>query len=168
MQCLKLGALSRTTASTQMNVQSSRSHAIFTIHLCQVRVCASSNVGGPTNTPATVLLFILPVLQLYLSLFSLKLLTIHYLLPLIPHNSSSSLFDSILFTFFFFWLLINPSLLSLTPHYSPFPPSSHYLFSSLAHSSLFTLFCLWPFQTYITYEKGGKGDSDIKVLLQLS
>ncbi|XP_026059104.1 kinesin-like protein KIF21B isoform X5 [Carassius auratus] len=40
MQCLKLGALSRTTASTQMNVQSSRSHAIFTIHICQVRVCA--------------------------------------------------------------------------------------------------------------------------------
>uniref|UniRef100_A0A8C5D5Z7 Kinesin-like protein KIF21A n=1 Tax=Gouania willdenowi TaxID=441366 RepID=A0A8C5D5Z7_GOUWI len=37
IQCLKLGALSRTTASTQMNVQSSRSHAIFTIHLCQVR-----------------------------------------------------------------------------------------------------------------------------------
>uniref|UniRef100_A0A8C1P6B0 Kinesin family member 21A n=1 Tax=Cyprinus carpio TaxID=7962 RepID=A0A8C1P6B0_CYPCA len=43
MQCLRLGALSRTTASTQMNVQSSRSHAIFTIHLCQVRVCASDN-----------------------------------------------------------------------------------------------------------------------------
>ncbi|XP_077423999.1 kinesin-like protein KIF21A isoform X3 [Vanacampus margaritifer] len=43
MQCLKLGALSRTTASTQMNVQSSRSHAIFTIHLCQVRVCASTD-----------------------------------------------------------------------------------------------------------------------------
>ncbi|XP_053109829.1 kinesin-like protein KIF21A isoform X8 [Hemicordylus capensis] len=39
MQCLKLGALSRTTASTQMNVQSSRSHAIFTVHLCQTRVC---------------------------------------------------------------------------------------------------------------------------------
>lgn len=39
MQCLKLGALSRTTASTQMNVQSSRSHAIFTIHLCQSRFC---------------------------------------------------------------------------------------------------------------------------------
>uniref|UniRef100_A0A671QYE5 Kinesin-like protein KIF21A n=1 Tax=Sinocyclocheilus anshuiensis TaxID=1608454 RepID=A0A671QYE5_9TELE len=46
MQCLRLGALSRTTASTQMNVQSSRSHAIFTIHLCQVRFCASDNVGG--------------------------------------------------------------------------------------------------------------------------
>ncbi|XP_058623065.1 kinesin-like protein KIF21A isoform X1 [Onychostoma macrolepis] len=45
MQCLKLGALSRTTASTQMNVQSSRSHAIFTIHICQVRVCA------PAETP---------------------------------------------------------------------------------------------------------------------
>ncbi|XP_030646391.1 kinesin-like protein KIF21A, partial [Chanos chanos] len=43
MQCLKLGALSRTTASTQMNVQSSRSHAIFTIHLCQVRICAKDN-----------------------------------------------------------------------------------------------------------------------------
>ncbi|XP_055795509.1 kinesin-like protein KIF21B isoform X4 [Salvelinus fontinalis] len=43
MQCLKLGAMCRTTASTQMNVQSSRSHAIFTIHLCQVRVCASDN-----------------------------------------------------------------------------------------------------------------------------
>uniref|UniRef100_A0AAZ3R685 Kinesin motor domain-containing protein n=1 Tax=Oncorhynchus tshawytscha TaxID=74940 RepID=A0AAZ3R685_ONCTS len=42
MQCLKLGALSRTTASTQMNVQSSRSHAIFTIHLCQVRVCTDN------------------------------------------------------------------------------------------------------------------------------
>uniref|UniRef100_A0AAR2ITV0 Kinesin motor domain-containing protein n=1 Tax=Pygocentrus nattereri TaxID=42514 RepID=A0AAR2ITV0_PYGNA len=39
LQCLKLGALSRTTASTQMNAQSSRSHAIFTIHLCQMRVC---------------------------------------------------------------------------------------------------------------------------------
>uniref|UniRef100_A0A3P9N2R5 Kinesin-like protein KIF21B n=1 Tax=Poecilia reticulata TaxID=8081 RepID=A0A3P9N2R5_POERE len=38
LQCLKLGALSRTTASTQMNAQSSRSHAIFTIYLCQMRV----------------------------------------------------------------------------------------------------------------------------------
>ncbi|XP_072530317.1 kinesin-like protein KIF21A isoform X4 [Salminus brasiliensis] len=49
MQCLKLGALSRTTASTQMNVQSSRSHAIFTIHLCQVRVCASNNDNETDN-----------------------------------------------------------------------------------------------------------------------
>lgn len=49
MQCLKLGALSRTTASTQMNVQSSRSHAIFTIHLCQVRVCAKDNQENETD-----------------------------------------------------------------------------------------------------------------------
>uniref|UniRef100_A0A8B9MBA3 Kinesin family member 21B n=1 Tax=Accipiter nisus TaxID=211598 RepID=A0A8B9MBA3_9AVES len=44
IQCLKQGALSRTTASTQMNVQSSRSHAIFTIHLCQMRVCNRSDL----------------------------------------------------------------------------------------------------------------------------
>ncbi|XP_051976245.1 kinesin-like protein KIF21A isoform X2 [Xyrauchen texanus] len=49
MQCLKLGALCRTTASTQMNAQSSRSHAIFTIHLCQVRVCASDNNSETDN-----------------------------------------------------------------------------------------------------------------------
>ncbi|KAJ8245439.1 hypothetical protein GJAV_G00270770 [Gymnothorax javanicus] len=52
MQCLKLGALSRTTASTQMNVQSSRSHAIFTIHLCQVRVCAPDNEEQNDNRMA--------------------------------------------------------------------------------------------------------------------
>ncbi|XP_035244711.1 kinesin-like protein KIF21B isoform X2 [Anguilla anguilla] len=44
LQCLKLGALSRTTASTQMNAQSSRSHAIFTIHLCQMRVCQQGDL----------------------------------------------------------------------------------------------------------------------------
>ncbi|KAJ8374174.1 hypothetical protein SKAU_G00047540 [Synaphobranchus kaupii] len=49
MQCLKLGALSRTTASTQMNVQSSRSHAIFTIHLCQVRICAPDSEDQKDN-----------------------------------------------------------------------------------------------------------------------
>ncbi|KAM7050190.1 kinesin-like protein KIF21B isoform 2-T2 [Molossus nigricans] len=46
IQCLRQGALSRTTASTQMNVQSSRSHAIFTIHLCQMRVCAQPDPVG--------------------------------------------------------------------------------------------------------------------------
>uniref|UniRef100_A0A3Q4HBC6 Kinesin-like protein KIF21B n=1 Tax=Neolamprologus brichardi TaxID=32507 RepID=A0A3Q4HBC6_NEOBR len=46
LQCLKLGALSRTTASTQMNAQSSRSHAIFTIHLCQMRVCQQQMLNG--------------------------------------------------------------------------------------------------------------------------
>ncbi|OXB72266.1 UNVERIFIED_CONTAM: hypothetical protein H355_003799 [Colinus virginianus] len=53
IQCLKQGALSRTTASTQMNVQSSRSHAIFTIHLCQMRVCARPELvnGEVTGLP---------------------------------------------------------------------------------------------------------------------
>ncbi|XP_035238359.1 kinesin-like protein KIF21B isoform X2 [Anguilla anguilla] len=46
LQCLKRGALSRTTASTQMNAQSSRSHAIFTIHIGQMRV---SHQGEPMN-----------------------------------------------------------------------------------------------------------------------
>ncbi|XP_031423684.1 kinesin-like protein KIF21B isoform X3 [Clupea harengus] len=60
LQCLKLGALSRTTASTQMNASSSRSHAIFTIHLCQMRVCqhmmngsADSQVNGVSDGPIT-------------------------------------------------------------------------------------------------------------------
>uniref|UniRef100_A0A672ICC2 Kinesin-like protein KIF21B n=1 Tax=Salarias fasciatus TaxID=181472 RepID=A0A672ICC2_SALFA len=52
LQCLKLGALSRTTASTQMNAQSSRSHAIFTIHLCQMRVCQQPQmVSAMTSSP---------------------------------------------------------------------------------------------------------------------
>ncbi|KAG8518021.1 Kinesin-like protein KIF21B [Galemys pyrenaicus] len=50
MQCLKQGALSRTTASTQMNVQSSRSHAIFTIHLCQMRVCTQPDLVNEVVT----------------------------------------------------------------------------------------------------------------------
>uniref|UniRef100_A0A8C5I3X3 Kinesin motor domain-containing protein n=1 Tax=Gouania willdenowi TaxID=441366 RepID=A0A8C5I3X3_GOUWI len=49
LQCLKLGALSRTTASTQMNAQSSRSHAIFTIHLCQMRVCPDNTLISITQ-----------------------------------------------------------------------------------------------------------------------
>uniref|UniRef100_A0AAY4DYN4 Kinesin motor domain-containing protein n=1 Tax=Denticeps clupeoides TaxID=299321 RepID=A0AAY4DYN4_9TELE len=55
LDCLKLGALSRTTASTQMNAQSSRSHAIFTIHLCQMRVCQLQEDGvseGSISQPA--------------------------------------------------------------------------------------------------------------------
>ncbi|XP_073985830.1 kinesin-like protein 31E isoform X2 [Rhodnius prolixus] len=38
LQWLRQGALSRTTASTQMNTQSSRSHAIFTLHIKQQRL----------------------------------------------------------------------------------------------------------------------------------
>ena len=44
MQCLHMGALARTTASTQMNAQSSRSHAIFTLHIRQQRL-APAQVG---------------------------------------------------------------------------------------------------------------------------
>lgn len=43
LQCLRLGALSRTTASTQMNSQSSRSHAIFTLHIKQQRLVTVEN-----------------------------------------------------------------------------------------------------------------------------
>lgn len=43
LQCLRLGALSRTTASTQMNTQSSRSHAIFTLHIKQQRIVPSDD-----------------------------------------------------------------------------------------------------------------------------
>ncbi|KAK5912770.1 hypothetical protein CesoFtcFv8_002609 [Champsocephalus esox] len=50
LQCLKLGALSRTTASTQMNATSSRSHAIFTIHLCQMRECPPGLTNGGAET----------------------------------------------------------------------------------------------------------------------
>ncbi|XP_057400520.1 kinesin-like protein KIF21B isoform X2 [Balaenoptera acutorostrata] len=50
IQCLKQGALSRTTASTQMNVQSSRSHAIFTIHVCQMRLCTRPDLVNEAMT----------------------------------------------------------------------------------------------------------------------
>ncbi|XP_034236761.1 kinesin-like protein KIF21A isoform X2 [Thrips palmi] len=54
LQCLRLGALSRTTASTQMNSQSSRSHAIFTIYIKQERVVKIEGnedfVNGSTET----------------------------------------------------------------------------------------------------------------------
>ncbi|GFU16704.1 kinesin-like protein KIF21A [Nephila pilipes] len=46
LQCLKIGALSRTTASTKMNVQSSRSHAIFTLHIKQQRVIQFESSEG--------------------------------------------------------------------------------------------------------------------------
>ncbi|OAF67291.1 hypothetical protein A3Q56_04968 [Intoshia linei] len=42
MNVLKIGALIRTTASTNMNKSSSRSHAIFTIHLKIVQSCEST------------------------------------------------------------------------------------------------------------------------------
>ena len=44
MQCLRLGALSRTTGSTNMNTQSSRSHAIFTLLVRQQRIAPVNQV----------------------------------------------------------------------------------------------------------------------------
>ncbi|CAI2350351.1 unnamed protein product [Caenorhabditis sp. 36 PRJEB53466] len=52
MDILKNGALNRTVASTNMNEQSSRSHAIFTLHLKQQRVAANplDEAGEPLKT----------------------------------------------------------------------------------------------------------------------
>ena len=44
MKCLRNGALSRTTASTNMNDQSSRSHAIFTLHIKQQRIVSGDEL----------------------------------------------------------------------------------------------------------------------------
>ena len=49
LQCLRSGALSRTTASTQMNAQSSRSHAIFTLNILQTRVTRINNENEDPN-----------------------------------------------------------------------------------------------------------------------
>ena len=43
ISCLKNGAFNRTTASTNMNDQSSRSHAIFTLYIQQQRPAKPSN-----------------------------------------------------------------------------------------------------------------------------
>ncbi|XP_078333435.1 kinesin-like protein KIF21A isoform X4 [Crassostrea virginica] len=51
MECLKNGALSRATASTNMNSQSSRSHAIFTLHIKQQRVVHDENLGDEGKEP---------------------------------------------------------------------------------------------------------------------
>ncbi|KAK8400868.1 hypothetical protein O3P69_002554 [Scylla paramamosain] len=45
MQCLRAGALSRTTGSTNMNTQSSRSHAIFTLLVRQQRIAPVTQEG---------------------------------------------------------------------------------------------------------------------------
>jgi len=47
LMCLKTGAFNRTTASTNMNDQSSRSHAIFTLYLQQQRQSKAENPFGP-------------------------------------------------------------------------------------------------------------------------
>lgn len=45
LRCLQQGALARTTASTQMNAQSSRSHALFTLHIRRQRVMSPEESG---------------------------------------------------------------------------------------------------------------------------
>ncbi|XP_014665567.1 PREDICTED: kinesin-like protein KIF21A isoform X2 [Priapulus caudatus] len=50
LDALKQGALSRTTASTQMNNMSSRSHAIFTLHIKQQRVCKNQDTDADEDT----------------------------------------------------------------------------------------------------------------------
>ncbi|XP_050086472.1 kinesin-like protein KIF21B isoform X2 [Anopheles aquasalis] len=53
LNCLQQGALARTTASTQMNEQSSRSHALFTILIRRQRVLSPEqcdNIEGDTET----------------------------------------------------------------------------------------------------------------------
>lgn len=45
LRCLQQGALARTTASTQMNAQSSRSHALFTILIRRQRVMSPEECG---------------------------------------------------------------------------------------------------------------------------
>lgn len=49
LECLKLGTLSRSTASTQMNTQSSRSHAIFTLHIKQQRLVTETDDSYPNE-----------------------------------------------------------------------------------------------------------------------
>nr|XP_045584497.1 kinesin-like protein KIF21A [Procambarus clarkii] len=51
MQCLRAGALSRTTGSTNMNTQSSRSHAIFTLLVKQQRIAPVQDVENPEDIP---------------------------------------------------------------------------------------------------------------------
>lgn len=45
LRCLQQGALARTTASTQMNAQSSRSHALFTLLIRRTRVMSPEETG---------------------------------------------------------------------------------------------------------------------------
>ncbi|XP_069952682.1 kinesin-like protein KIF21A isoform X1 [Cherax quadricarinatus] len=51
MQCLRAGALSRTTGSTNMNTQSSRSHAIFTLLVKQQRIAPVQDAESTDSIP---------------------------------------------------------------------------------------------------------------------
>ena len=75
MQALKQGAFNRTTASTNMNDQSSRSHAIFTIYIQQQRQAHIANIKIEHNQKIFLqildLMFnsLLGILLLYFVLF---------------------------------------------------------------------------------------------------
>ncbi|XP_037912108.1 kinesin-like protein KIF21A isoform X3 [Hermetia illucens] len=54
LKCLQQGALARTTASTQMNAQSSRSHALFTILIRRQRALSPEECGLPEGDLETL------------------------------------------------------------------------------------------------------------------
>lgn len=54
LRCLQQGALARTTASTNMNEQSSRSHAVFTILVRRQRVMSAEESGAPDGDLETL------------------------------------------------------------------------------------------------------------------
>ena len=51
MELLKTGAKIRRTASTNLNAQSSRSHAIFTLNIKQQRIIGDSSSGDGAQGP---------------------------------------------------------------------------------------------------------------------
>jgi kinesin family member 21 len=54
LRCLQQGALARTTAATNMNEQSSRSHALFTILIRRQRVMSPEECGNPDGDLETL------------------------------------------------------------------------------------------------------------------
>ncbi|CAB0032006.1 unnamed protein product [Trichogramma brassicae] len=53
LEYLRMGALSRTTGSTQMNTQSSRSHAIFTLYVRQARCVGMDDPDADVDTTSS-------------------------------------------------------------------------------------------------------------------